>query len=109
GADECARNLVATLRDDYKRGLAQEIQEQVVQIYEACNFQDLSGQRITKAITTLRLVEAQLARVDEIWGGVEEMARRANSVTSLLNGPKLEGDEGHMNQDDIDRIFGEAG
>ena len=46
--DESARALSATLKDDYKRGLAQEILEQAVQIYEACNFQDLAGQRITR-------------------------------------------------------------
>ncbi|HSP50958.1 MAG TPA: hypothetical protein VLN61_12445 [Pseudolabrys sp.] len=34
--DESARALAATLKDDYKRGLTQEIQEHVVKIYEAC-------------------------------------------------------------------------
>jgi chemotaxis protein CheZ len=105
-ADETARNLTATLKDDYKRGLAQDVQDQVVKIYEACNFQDLTGQRISKAINTLRLVEAQIDRVTEIWGGLEDMAHRANSVSSLLNGPKLEGDQGHADQDEIDRMFG---
>lgn len=105
-ADELARNLTATLKDDYKRGLAQDIQDHVVKIYEACNFQDLSGQRISKAINTLRLVEAQLDRVTEIWGGVEEMSKRATSASSLLNGPKLESDSGHVDQDEIDRMFG---
>ena len=51
--DDCAKSLAASLKDDYKRGLAQEIQEHVVNIYEACNFQDLSGQRIGHVIETL--------------------------------------------------------
>jgi chemotaxis protein CheZ len=104
-ADEAARNLRATLREDYNRGLAQDIQDQVVQIYEACNFQDLAGQRITKAIGTLQMVEARLARVSEIWGGVEDMARRARSASTMLNGPKLDGDIGHAEQSEIDRLF----
>src|SRR4051812_46606271 len=33
-ADETARSLIAALRDDYKRGLANDIQDQVVKIYE---------------------------------------------------------------------------
>jgi chemotaxis protein CheZ len=105
-ADEAARSLSANLRDDYKRGLANDIQDQVVKIYEACNFQDLTGQRINNAIRTLQLVEAQLERLDEIWGGVEDMAQRAKSVSSLINGPKLEGDTGHADQAEIDRMFG---
>jgi len=105
-ADEAARSLNANLRDEYKRGLANDIQDQVVKIYEACNFQDLTGQRINNAIRTLQLVEAQLERLDEIWGGVEDMAQRAKSVSSLINGPKLEGDTGHADQAEIDRMFG---
>jgi chemotaxis protein CheZ len=38
--DDSAKALTATLKDDYKRGLAQDIQDHVVRIYEACNFQD---------------------------------------------------------------------
>ena len=59
--DDSARALTATLRDDYKRGLAQEIQDHVVKIYEACNFQDLSGQRIGHVIETLNMIEDQVA------------------------------------------------
>jgi len=41
--DEIARSLTASLKDDHKRSLAQEIQDHVVQIYEACNIQDIAG------------------------------------------------------------------
>ena len=106
GAEEAARNLVATLRDDYKRGLAHDIIDHVIKIYEHCHFQDLAGQRINKAIGTLRSVEDKLARLVEIWGGLDQLTR-ANERTrpSLLNGPKLEGDRGHASQADIDRMF----
>src|ERR1044071_4751407 len=40
--DESARALQASLQNDYNRGLAQEVLEQTVRIYEACNFQDLT-------------------------------------------------------------------
>ena len=59
--DESAKALTATLKDDYKRGLAQDIQDHVVQIYEACNFQDLAGQRIGNVIGTMTMVEDQVA------------------------------------------------
>jgi chemotaxis protein CheZ len=41
--DDCARVLVSALTDDYHHGLGQDIQEHVVRVYEACNFQDLAG------------------------------------------------------------------
>lgn len=106
-ADESARNLTATLKDDYKRGLAQDIQDNVVQIYEACHFQDLTGQRINKAIAALQSIDQGLARVFEIWGGLDQFRRHAPAPShKLINGPKLEGDAGHASQHDIDRMFG---
>jgi chemotaxis protein CheZ len=106
GAEEAARNLVATLRDDYKRGLAHDIIDHVIKIYEHCHFQDLAGQRINKAIGTLRSVEDKLARLVEIWGGLDQLTRaNERGRPSLLNGPKLEGDRGHASQAEIDRMF----
>ncbi len=106
GAEEAARNLVATLRDDYKRGLAHDIIDHVTKIYEHCHFQDLAGQRIDKAIGTLRSVEDKLARLVEIWGGLDQLTRaNERGRPNLLNGPKLEGDRGHASQAEIDRMF----
>jgi chemotaxis protein CheZ len=106
GAEEAARSLFATLRDDYKRGLAHDIIDHVIKIYEHCHFQDLAGQRINKAIGTLRSVEDKLARLIEVWGGIDQLTRaNERARPSLLNGPKLEGDRGHASQADIDRMF----
>ena len=58
--DESASALAASLKTDYQRGLAQDIQDHVVQIFEACNFQDLSGQRIGNVIETLNTIEDQV-------------------------------------------------
>lgn len=102
--DESARALQASLQNDYNRGLAQEVLEQAVKIYEACNFQDLAGQRINKAIAALRNIEQHLDRLSEIWGKVEQ----APAPDRLLNGPKLKGDAGHATQGDIDRLFARA-
>lgn len=106
GAEEAARSLFATLRDEYKRGLAHDIIDHVAKIYEHCHFQDLAGQRINKAIGTLRSVEDKLARLIEVWGGLDQLTRpNERARPSLINGPKLEGDRGHASQADIDRMF----
>lgn len=108
GADEGARALVATLQDDYKRGVAQDIQDHVTRIYESCNFQDLAGQRITKAVATLRFIEERVAALSVHWGGIDQLRRlhgKPSGPGSLVNGPRLEGDSGHATQRDIDKMF----
>ncbi len=108
--DDSAKALAASLKDDYKRGLAQDIQDNVVRIYESCNFQDIAGQRIAKAMTTLTAIEEQVSDMLLRCNGVA--AAKAQSRASvpeergLLNGPKLAGDTGHASQGDIDRMFG---
>ena len=109
--DESARALHATLKNDYNRGLTQDIVEHVVRIYEACNFQDLSGQHIGKAIDTLAFVEERVARMAGIWGEAPQPATPPAVDTrpvglALINGPKLEGDSGHVDQTDVDNLFG---
>jgi chemotaxis protein CheZ len=108
--DDCARVLVSALTDDYHHGLAQDIQDHVVRVYEACNFQDLAGQRIGKVIATLVMVEEQLATMIEDSHRVGGVAQPDGGAVSqprgdLLDGPRLDGAGGHASQQDIDLIF----
>jgi chemotaxis protein CheZ len=106
--DECGRALVSALTDDYHQGLAQDIQDHVVRVYEACNFQDLAGQRIGKVIATLVTVEEQLAAMIETCNSIGSATRPDGISTpdnKLVNGPRLDGETGHASQHDIDRMF----
>lgn len=108
--DEIAATLCATLKASHERTLAEEIQDRITQIFEACNFHDLTGQRISKVGATLTLVEDHIARMNEIWSVVERFGADtahcgAQSPASLLNGPKLDGDPGHSSQAEIDALF----
>ena len=93
--------------------IATNIQEKVLSIYEACNFQDITGQRITKVVEALRFVSERTDRMIEIWGGMEsfkdvvaETADTREGDDCLKNGPALETDEDVASQDDIDALFG---
>lgn len=108
--DNQAAVLAATLKGE-NQNVATDIQDQVVQIFEACNFQDLTGQRITKVVNTLRFVEERIIRMMEIWGGIEsfrdieiELEHRMGDQ-ALLNGPALNTDQNIASQDDIDALF----
>ena len=101
--DDCAKALSAAQKGDYERGLAQDIQDHLVRIYEACNFQDLAGQRIGKVIATLALIEQ---RIGDILDGTTAIGTpSARTAGDLLNGPKLDGDSGHADQRAIDAMF----
>ncbi|MHA1165344.1 MAG: protein phosphatase CheZ [Alphaproteobacteria bacterium] len=110
--DSKATDLIATLRQQGNKDEACDIQEQVVKIFEACNFQDLTGQRITKVVNAFCFIEQRVDRMMEIWGGIEgfkdiekvDLPERSDHA-ELLNGPALEKDENVASQDDIDALF----
>ena len=75
---------------------AATVQDATMRIYEACSFQDITGQRITKVVTTLKTVEAKVKRIIETFGRSRWDDVHAASFSSdqrpdahLLNGPQL--------------------
>jgi len=73
----------------------------VTSIYEACGFQDITGQRITKVVKTLKKIEV---KVDEIIHVFEEGKEKPKAKEeSLLNGPQLKG--GGSSQEEIDALL----
>lgn len=97
--------------DNYVSRVAEDINEAVVTMYEACNFQDITGQRITKVVRTLKYIEARIMAMVDIWGpdNIAEIIPKAHDEhrdeeTKLLNGPALE-NQG-ISQDEIDKLFG---
>lgn len=64
----------------------QKLNEQVGMIYEACSFQDISGQRIKKVLRHLSELEEKLMNLSESAKGQQ---RDTKPVDPLLNGPAL--------------------
>jgi len=109
--EDAANTLSASLQRQQEQALALDIQDNVLRIFEACNFQDLTGQRIAKVLTTLKFVEDRIAHMIEIWGGIDAFRTYAAAATTVpgggatLHGPKLDDDDGHASQDDVDALF----
>lgn len=108
--DQAANALSASTKSSHDLGLAHDIQDRVVQIFEACNFQDLTGQRVAHVLDTLKFVEEHVARLLAIWRGIEQFkpvvfGEDGDADRRFLNGPKLPEDRGHSTQDDIDGMF----
>lgn len=108
--EDAANTLSASLKREQEKSLALDIQDNVLRILEACNFQDITGQRIAKVLTTLKFVEERITHMVEIWGGIDAFKPYAAAAAdidrnTLLHGPKLDDDEGHVTQEDVDRMF----
>jgi chemotaxis protein CheZ len=78
-------------------------------IYMACSFQDITGQRTSKVIGVLQFLESRITAMMDIWGienpdhvAVEDDKPLCDD-SQLLNGPALEG-EG-VDQDDVDLML----
>jgi hypothetical protein len=89
--DQLADNLSAALNGRMEQELAQDIADSVLRIFEACNFQDLIGQRVAKVMKTLRTGEPAIPPTAD---------------APAVHGPRLNGDAGHMSQAEIDALFG---
>lgn len=88
-------------------GYSALVQDNCSKIFEACVFQDLTGQRISKVMTTLELVDTHLQDLQNLLGPEfeepDDEADEPQGDAALLNGPALT-DEG-ISQDDIDALF----
>ena len=79
-------------------------------VFEACTFQDITGQRISKIVKTMNLLEGTLSSLVVIIGKdsiaalpvAEEKKEESGGV--IMDGPALEGDQ-TVSQADIDALF----
>ena len=83
--EDAANTLSASLKREQEKSLALDIQDNVLRIFEACNFQDLTGQRIAKVLTTLKFVEERIAHMIEIWGGIDAFKTYAVAAAAELD------------------------
>jgi chemotaxis protein CheZ len=95
--DQAANNLMGLLKGNFERGLAQDIRDRATQIFEACNFQDLTSQRITKVRASFDSLDRQII------GALDALARAETAPP--LHGPRLGDEGGHVSQNDIDSLF----
>lgn len=109
--ESIGKEIRAHAADSYVGRLVEDINDTVSTIFEACNFQDITGQRITKVVKTLKYVEARINAMIEIWGpeNISDVSPKIfeehkDDDSKLLNGPALE-NQG-ISQDEIDKLFG---
>jgi chemotaxis regulatin CheY-phosphate phosphatase CheZ len=101
--DQLADKLSAALKGKVEQDLARDISDLVIRIFEACNFQDLIGQRVGKVLATLKLIEDNIAGAPN---ATKTAPAPGEDAAPHLHGPRLDRDQGHVAQSDIDAMFG---
>ena len=54
--------------DATSENYVESINDACMRIFEACSFQDITGQRITKVVSTLTYIEERLHGLQDAWG-----------------------------------------
>ncbi len=104
--------IIAELRekidDPDQLALLDKIVENANNVFEACAFQDITGQRVGRVAKSITYVEERVDSLKHLLGE-QELAElevtpdEIDSDEALLNGPQLNGQG--LSQDDIDGLF----
>ena len=110
--DEIAREVTSLVSDSYVVSRLNEITEYVTKLFEACSFQDLTGQRITKVVKTIDFIEDRIETMQIIWGrkdiekipvpDEDQIHKKDDGL--VLHGP-TDAAGGAISQDDVDKLF----
>ncbi len=111
--DSIVHELKSHLPDGYGAGRVNDLGELVTRIYEACNFQDLTGQRINKVVRALSFIEERVEAMMGVWNKreFELMPLPPGTATKdgdlELHGPnEVSQEKGMISQSEIDALFG---
>lgn len=103
---------------------ADKLSDAVTRIYEACSFQDITGQRIGKVVSALKAIDSKVETIVDRFGPDRETRERlkeerraekdaveqvasAPTDDDLLHGPQLP--ENANSQDEIDALLADMG
>lgn len=87
------------------------LDQRAIDIYTACSFQDITGQRTGKVVRALYLTEQRINAMIDVWGaddivftaGTARTEHLAQDDAALLGGPQASGDG--LKQDDVDQML----
>jgi chemotaxis regulatin CheY-phosphate phosphatase CheZ len=105
-AAEHVQEAAWTLREEgANEKMCDELDRRATDIYTACSFQDLTAQRTSRIVNTLRYLEGRIEAMIEIWGAPEEAEHQRrqqdlNESLDVFNG---------LSQDAIDDVIVEEG
>jgi len=107
--DKAVDELRKVVTDPDQVALLDRINGNGNDVYQACSFQDITGQRVTKIVKSVTYVEQRVNALVDVWGKdeLDKVTVKTEEKTEdekLLRGPALASEES-LNQADIDALF----
>jgi len=107
--EEAIIELRKQIKDPAQVTLLDTISKNDMDTIQACSFQDITSQRVTKVARSLTYVEDRVSALTQLWGEdeiakVEVKGDGKTADEKLLNGPALDPSRS-INQDEIDALF----
>ena len=107
--NDAVARLKGSIKDAALIDVLEDIENNNNTVFEACAFQDITGQRVSKIVKSVSYVEERVTALREIWGDdeldkVERVVVELTEDEKLLNGPQSKANA--ISQDEIDKLFG---
>ncbi|MFV3073097.1 protein phosphatase CheZ [Niveispirillum fermenti] len=107
--EDIVNEVRSQLPEGYQSSRLKDLNDVTLRIFEACNFQDLTGQRITKVVQALAFIEERIDSMMSVWNSKEfEALPLPPSIAKHDDGLALHGPmdgQASVSQADIDALF----
>lgn len=113
---ECIQSLISQEKDKPVNTILDTVNNHIMEIYESCSFQDITGQRIGRVVKVLKVIEEKLWSLADTFGLPDDEQSSASHKTedtnndfsdsSLMNGPQLPGSG--QDQSSVDELMGKS-
>lgn len=95
--DDIIIELKKSITDPNQVEMLDQISNNGADVFEACSFQDITGQRVTKVVKSVTYVEDRVNALINVWGKdeidkIEVKGEEKTEDEKLLRGPALEGE-----------------
>ena len=115
GIEDLVEQVKARTEDAETNALLDQVPVKTSDIFQACTFQDITGQRITKVVKLLKFVEERVNALISVWGesAIAHEAVDRNDPDAkdpykrYLHGPQMEGEA--ISQDEVDAMLAGGG
>jgi chemotaxis protein CheZ len=106
--DELVDKLRKKITDAADKKILDQIAKNGADVFEACSFQDITGQRVNKVVKSVTYVEERVTSLVELWGKeeldkIEVAIEEKTEDEKLLAGPQMEGKG--LSQSEVDALF----
>ena len=111
GVEDILAQVRGKTEDPEILSLLDQASDKNINVFEACSFQDLTGQRVTKVVESVKFIEERVNSLISIWGKDKLAELPSNNIRRVTDSKDdehrmLHGPQRAVNQQRVDQLFG---